>query len=71
MTSDEQLLMKINGNVERIASAFEAHIDNPVVHQAPPCKFYTALVNKMWGLLVVAIGGAITGVWALLTTGKH
>jgi len=67
MNADEKIIMEIHSTVTAIDSKLQAHINNPVIHQVPPCHFYKGLINRMWGVFLVALAALI----AALTSGKH
>lgn len=66
MTSVEKAIMETHEACGRIEERLNAHLDNPVIHQVPPCSFHKGAINRMWALLVLAM----TALIASLTTGK-
>ncbi len=47
-------------NTANLVGKFDSHIQNGIIHQAPPCEAHKALSGKLWGLgvsILVALVG--------------
>ena len=55
-------ISRIAENTANLIGKFDSHIQNQIIHQAPPCEAHKALSGKLWGLgvsvLVALVGVA-------------
>ena len=61
---DRQLLQKIDKKTDVLVQAFTDHIENPVIHQVPPCETVKRLESRVWasvwGSCTAAIGALLS-----------
>ena len=56
-------------NTSHLIGQFESHVKDTTKHQVPPCRFHEGLVNRLWAVSVIAIGGLLTAVWGVFSKG--
>ena len=71
MKNSDELIIEIHGTVMQMKGELVSHINNPIVHQVPPCEFYKGLVFRLWGVLVLGLTALGTTVWHLISGGKQ
>ncbi len=53
---------RIAENTANLVGKFDSHIQNQIIHQAPPCEAHKSLCVRLWGLgvsvLVALVGVA-------------
>jgi hypothetical protein len=59
------LLHKTREELVANTSLVANHEANKTIHHVPPCEIQKSLSDKLWGLLVLSVGGIITGLIAI------
>ena len=59
----QQLLIDISGDTKAIREKLQSHIDNPVIHQVPPCRHHDALSKRIWMVAFAAVSALVGVVW--------
>ena len=66
MNQTEKLLLEISGDTKAIRQCLQDHIDNPVIHQVPPCEDHRALTKRLWAVGFAAVSALVGVVWQSL-----
>ena len=62
-TGEENAIMEMHGMLYQMVGEFKGHTSNESIHQQPPCHFHKSLINRLWGIAVMAVGGLVISVW--------
>lgn len=66
MTNDERdrMIRETHDTTITMNQMLEDHVQNPVIHQVPPCEHQKNLSGKLWALLMLVVGSIVASLAA-------
>jgi len=58
-TERDRLIFETHEHVISMSATMDAHLENNVVHQVPPCEAHKSLSNKLWAIGMLSVSTAI------------
>ena len=58
-TECDKLIFETHEHVTRMSATMDAHHENTVIHQVPPCEAHKTLSNRLWGVGMLSFTTAV------------